>query len=276
MGLWGLLGFVFAGGDYLSHPAAWSVFLLAPLLVVSLMVTCWPATIAFAPVLIGILVILPVALPLLLLALPLLIVWILAIRFKEKRDLQTDAKIDEDLVKHIRTLTRSEDHVVQNQLTHLVDIKPGRLRLATLRVFLAIINWVARFFQRDGQLGGIPTIHFARWIIIDNGRRLIFLSNFDGSWEEYLGDFVDRAAWGLTGIWSNTVLYPKTRWLVLDGARDEQRFKTWTREHQIPAQVWYSRQKRITSRNIVNNKAIRNGLYARLDPQQAREWLRRL
>ena len=56
--------------------------------------------------------------------------------------------------------------------------------------------------------------------MIDNGRRLLFLSNFDGSWENYLDDFIDKASIGLTGVWSNTLKFPRTYFLVLGGASD--------------------------------------------------------
>ena len=69
-----------------------------------------------------------------------------------------------------------------------------------------------------GKLGGIRTIHFARWVALPDGR-LLFFSNYDGSWEAYLGEFVDKASMGLTMIWSNTIWYPQTRLLILEGAK---------------------------------------------------------
>jgi len=127
-----------------------------------------------------------------------------------------------------------------------------------------------------GTLGGIPTIHFARWVVLDGGRRLLFFSNFDGSWENYLGDFIDKAAPGLTAVWSNTVGCPRSEKLVGGGARDEQRFKSWTRDHQIFTQVWYSAYKELTVDNINNNSKVREGLYGRLGPEATKEWLARL
>ncbi len=284
---------------WLSDPQHWLHLIAGCSLAMAGVVIWVPQFIALAPPLVGTLLVLPILTPFILLGtavvailpgveyrgslLPfaiapvvLIALWLVAIRVEELLDKQTPVPVDEELIRSIRDLTRSEDHVVQNQLTHLVNIKKGQLRLITLFTFLTVINFVARFFQRDGALGGISTIHFARWCIIDGGRRLIFFSNFDGSWEEYLGDFVDRASWGLTGIWSNTVNFPKTRWLVLDGATDEQRFKLWGRKHQVPTPVWYSRRKRLTLRNIVRNRAIRRGLFASLGRKQSREWLRRL
>src|SRR5262249_26434213 len=137
-----------------------------------------------------------------------------------------------------------EDQIAQNQLTHMVDIKPGAFRLATLWLVLTLIDIVARVYAVRGTLGGITVIHFPGWVIVPDSRtapgprrhRLLFLSSFDGSWDNYLGEFIDRAASGLTAVWSNTVGFPATKHLALAGARDEDAFKQWTREHQIATQ----------------------------------------
>ena len=143
-------------------------------------------------------------------------------------------------VARVRELVAREDQVVQNQLTHLVEVKPSWFRRTTLRAVLWAIDLLAQRVYVHGTLGPIPTIHFARWVIIDGGRRLLFMSNFDGSWENYLGDFIDKAHTGLTGVWSNTDGFPPARWLIDEGATHERAFKDWTRAHQIPTRVWHS------------------------------------
>ncbi|WP_028978706.1 hypothetical protein [Sporocytophaga myxococcoides] len=197
---------------------------------------------------------------------------IIPIRIKERRDSSEKNVLEEE---KILKLVKEEDKIVQNQLTHLVDIKPGWFRLITLKFVLSTINLLAIYKFNKGELGSIPSIHFARWVIIDNGRRLLFFSNFDGSWENYLGDFVDKAAVGLTGVWSNTMDFPKTKFLMFEGATDEQKFKTWTRAHQIPTQVWYSAYKLLSVQNINNNSAIREGLTEKMSDKQIKEWLKR-
>ena len=142
-----------------------------------------------------------------------------------------------------------------------------------MRVVLRVINLLGRLVFVRGALGGIPSIHFARWVAIDRGRRLLFMSNFDGSWENYLGDFIDKSARGLTAIWSNTVDCPPARFLILDGAHDEQGFKKWTRDHQIVTQVWYSAYRSLSVENINNNTRIRLGLIGPLTGKRAKQWL---
>ena len=100
-------------------------------------------------------------------------------------------------------------------------------------------------------------------------------SNFDGSWENYLGDFIDKAAKGLTAVWSNTAGFPRSRWLLLGGATDEHRFKAFARNSQIVTEVWYSAYKHLSVQNIINNSQIRKGLIGRQKPAETTEWLRR-
>jgi hypothetical protein len=178
-------------------------------------------------------------------------------------------------LKEVAELAEQEDKEVQNQLTHLVNIKPQWFRPWALWVVLTSINLLARYRYITGHLGGIPTIHFARWVILDD-RRLLFFSNYDGSWVNYLGDFIDKAAPGLTAVWSNTVGCPKAERLVSAGAKDEQRFKAWTRNHQIPTDVWYSAYPDLTVDNINNNSFIRIGLAYPLSPEGIVKWLSRL
>jgi hypothetical protein len=175
----------------------------------------------------------------------------------------------------VKAVAEREDHVVQNQLSHLVTIKPQWFRPLALRVVLKGINFLARYWYIKGSLGDIPTIHFARWVMIDR-RRLLFFSNYDGSWENYLGDFIDKAAVGLTAVWSNTEGCPKAKGLFGAGAKDEQRFKSWTRDHQVFTDVWYSAYPQLTVDNINNNSFIRIGLAGQLSPEETKEWLSRL
>jgi hypothetical protein len=88
----------------------------------------------------------------------------------------------------------------QNQLTHVVDIKPGRFRLFTVWVVLLAIDALATVVYVRGELGGISSIHFARWVIVRDRRpvkeprhRLVFFSNYDGSWESYPTNLARRS-----------------------------------------------------------------------------------
>ncbi|WP_172680213.1 hypothetical protein [Methylomonas koyamae] len=168
-----------------------------------------------------------------------------------------------------------EDRQLQNHLTSVIEIKPGNFRFYTLKVVLAGINLVAKLVATKGNLSGIVTIHFARWVILPGNaggrRRLLFMSNYDGSWENYLGEFIDHASVGLTAVWSNTQQakdrgFPDTQWLALrGGSRDEQRFKNFARNSQLPELVWYSAYTDLSVKNIENNRRIHAGLFSTTD-----------
>jgi hypothetical protein len=207
-------------------------------------------------------------------------IWYLVLRRCEERDLATAYARPLYIDPAVRC---AEDQVTQNQMTHVVDLKPGGFRLATLWLVLIAIDVAARVWSVRGDLGGITAIHFARWVLLRDRRpvrprrhRLLFFSNYDGSWQSYLGEFIDRAAFGLTAVWSNTRGFPATRRLVLDGARDEEAFKQWTREHQLPTQVWWSGVPDSTVQNVRDDLAIRQQLALGLAEPELEIWLRKL
>ena len=181
-----------------------------------------------------------------------------------------------DVKQHTAELVRTEDRIVQNEMSSVIYIKkPLWFRGLVLRAVLAFINFSAKYLSNQGNLAGIPSIHFARWVIVDDGRRLVFFSNFDGSWDNYLGDFIDKSHNGLTAVWSNCVGFPRTTGLFGGGATDEQQFKAYSRDSQIPTQVWYSAYRWLSVANINNNSKIRLGLYEEMDEDASIEWLRR-
>ena len=198
---------------------------------------------------------------------------LIVLRRHEKQDSYQDETYSDLL--DTQLLQQQEDRIIQNQLTHLVELKPGLFRYLTLRFVLEAIYFLAKYYYNKGKLGNIETIHFARWIIIDKGKRLLFFSNFDGSWESYLSDFTDRASAGLTAVWSNTKGFPRSRFLIYEGAKDEQRFKAWTRRHQIYTDVWYSAYKTLTVKNINNNTEINEALFRKMSDEELKDFLRR-
>lgn len=178
-------------------------------------------------------------------------------------------------------LAIAEDHVVQNQFSAVGSVKPHWLRRLTLRVLLAAADFATRHHFNKGDLGTVPplglngvdTIHFAQWIVLDDGYRVLFLSNYDGSLTSYMDDFINKVAWGLNAVFSHGENYPATRWLVLDGASDEQNFKAFLQKHQIPTQAWYSGYKDSSALNLTNNAAIRAGLAGE---SHSPDWVTRL
>jgi len=194
-------------------------------------------------------------------ALAAVLVW----RFRqlESSDPQFQPQYGQKTHAHFIRAAANENLFLQNQLTHLVPVKPGPLRWTLIRVVFAALDILARYRYNRGKLGDIPSIHFARWALIP-GRGVLFFSNFDSSWQSYLGDFIDKASSGLTAVWSNTVGYPRTKWLLKAGSRDASRFLAWTRAHQQRTQVWYCAYPGLSIVNVNSNTEIRRGL---ADPQ---------
>jgi hypothetical protein len=219
-----------------------------------------------------------VAVPLvLLLLLPLVIiglaVWAVLLRRYERAE---DPSVDVADPADLEALAALEDHVAMNPFTMVGFAKPSRFRRLTLQAVMPLLSYAVRHIYNRGRLVGIGTIHFARWVFIDGKRRMFFASNYDGSRESYMDDFIDKLARGLNAVGSNGLGYPRTRWLILEGARDAEAFKAFLRAHQLPAPIWYSAYPDLTAANIENNARIRAGLYGRMTQGQAQEWLRRL
>jgi len=206
------------------------------------------------------------------LAIPALGLWAAVLRWKEARDAVWSGLADHA---HVQRLRDEEDRprVVQNHMANLSHVKPGLFRRYTLRAVLFAANLLARR-STSGTLSGIPSIHFAHWSQIDGGKRLLFLSNYDGSWENYLDDFIDKASAGLTAIWGHTVEFPRVRWLIDGGSRDGPAFKEIARARQVPTGVWYSAYPDLTVQQIDLDSTIREQLFARLDDDGLRAWLR--
>jgi hypothetical protein len=79
---------------------------------------------------------------------------------------------------------------------------------------------------------------------------------------------------GLNVVFSNGLGYPRTNWLVLDGAQDEQKFKNFLRRHQLPTQVWYNAHPGLTALDKRRNMLIREGLEAStMNDSEMQAWL---
>ena len=126
---------------------------------------------------------------------PAILLWLLLVRVQEVREDKGRGRqvattgssraspsaqmlaVNEDrdgIDRNIREVTTIEDEIVQNQLSHVVDIKPGWFRLATLKIVLKILNFSGRRIYNQEALLGVRTLHFVRWMIIDEGKTSAF------------------------------------------------------------------------------------------------------
>lgn len=238
---------------------------------------------------------------------PFIIIWIIMVQFRyEKKDVYyTKSRSDldpekikileeyEDLTDGENPGSKKKDKVInyQNQFSQLVEMKPGKVRLLTYKGMMLFSRVLIPIQFVEGELMGIPTIHFARWVLFDDDKRVLFFSNFDGSWQQYLGDFIDQSGWGLSAIFSNTKVFPKTNFLGITGiaamskffprsgplfpggAYDEEHFLAWSRDSELPTQIWYSAYPSLSIKNVNNNTRIRSLLLKNLNEKRAKAFL---
>jgi hypothetical protein len=212
-----------------------------------------------------------ILLPFLIVLSPLLI---FILRTKEDSDPEICPRPDHAALLELQNL---EDYDVTNQYTAFGSVKPGLFRRWLVTVLLVAIDYTCRHIFTRGFLARVQTIHFAFWAFLDDKRRVVFTSNYDGGHEAYMDDFINKVAWGLNLVFSNGVGWPRTRWLVARGARIEDRFKRYQRRHQLPTEVWYKAYPGLTLADLKRNRRIREGLErASVTDAQAQAWLRLL
>jgi hypothetical protein len=217
--------------------------------------------------------------PLLLLILsPLIVIYLplfaFQLRRREKRDMEIAPR---PAAEHVNRLAELEDYDVTNQFTAMGSLKPGMFRRWTLVALLWLVEYTTRHVYTKGHLARVPSIHFARWVFIDNKKRLVFCSNYDGSLESYMDDFINKVAFGLNVVFSNGIGYPQTNWLFFQGAKDEQKFKYFIRRHELPTEVWYNGHSGLTNFDLLRNARIRSGLEQQsMTNAEAVQWLQLL
>jgi hypothetical protein len=167
----------------------------------------------------------------------------------------------------VRHMAEYEDKMVQNQMNILSEVKPGQLDRLNRKLW-----WIKLAAQNSppGQLSGISTIHFARWVVFDEGRRMVFLSNYDGTWENYISDFIRKVAGGMDAIWNNTIDFPA------GGPHDVAAFQQHIREHQIRSLAFYSAYPRLTVSNRVANRTAHDLLSGEVAADKLQAALRTL
>jgi hypothetical protein len=175
---------------------------------------------------------------------------------------------------YTRAIAIDEDRDVTNPFSAIGSLKPGWLRRAITVVALRAVGLSAIFLYNRGRLARVSTIHFARWVLLDGKRRVFFASNYDGSLESYMDDFINKVAFGLNLVFSNGIAYPPTDYLVHRGAWREQMFKHFLHRRQVKTDVWYKAYPGLTNADLARNARIRQGLEkSHLSDDEARRWL---
>jgi len=262
----------------LVPPTKYVLWVVGPSLVVSALVFLW--LVCRTPVTLAVLVFLGLMLvPFVLLLFPLLLIplglaafafaW--ALRWHEKNEPEI---IFRPSLPHDRELAALEDYDVSNQFTALGSVKPSTFRRVLFVVLLWFTNYGARHVYTKGFLSRIRSIHFARWVFIDDKRRVLFASNYDGSHQAYMDDFINKAGWGLNLTFGCGFGYPRTKWFIWEGSKQELKFKYTNRRHQVPTQVWYKAYPGLTAFDLARNARVRRAVERKaMTDDDVRKWL---
>jgi len=162
------------------------------------------------------------------------------------------------------SIENSEGLVVREtaHMISLTDLRsPNGWSAWWIRASLRIVTLFGRVIFTESRLGSAPGIHFGHWHIIEDGRRYLFCSNYDGSFGGYLDDFINGATIGTNLAWRWTTLkprdaaaigqpaviharsFPPTRFIVFRGVKRELQFKSYARDSMLPHMFRFDARK---------------------------------
>ncbi|MEZ5652469.1 MAG: hypothetical protein R3E87_18170 [Burkholderiaceae bacterium] len=152
-------------------------------------------------------------------------------------------------------ITAREGVLPQNHFASVTTIKQGQQGVIEL-VFRLIRLGHLTIYNR-GHLADIRSIHFARWIMLPD-RRLLFLTNYDGDFSSYLGEF--QKVPGVNQVWGATEGFPRSFLLSIEGARREKLFKDFARASQVETLIWYCAYPELSVQEIERATRLRYAL----------------
>jgi hypothetical protein len=140
------------------------------------------------------------------------------------------------------------------------DVIPGHEE--ALRQTLAQATSDPHIQQAIKQIG---TLHEARFVLLDGGKRLVFASSFDGAWDAYIDDFartdIGRA---FDDTWQHVQGYP--------GVKSPD-IKEWFKEHTVVAGNYLVAYPEPTVQEIWKALAVNEAFQRVLDDPAAAEAL---
>jgi len=189
----------------------------------------------------------------------------LLLRLNEKNPHIPNGEVPDEKIRKIVAL---EKNPVVNEMTVIAPLKKGWIRRAFLGVTLRLVSLIGYFTY-------IPTVHTARWLQMDKGKRLVFIANFDNLSEAYAHDFVDseRRAMNMAVVFSHAFGFPATRWLVHKNYNHRSEYMKGVRAHQKITQFWYTYNRELSVENLKTNREFREGLFKDMNEEEIRQWL---
>ncbi len=138
------------------------------------------------------------------------------------------------------------------------------------------LTWINRFFFMVSRavpstlagLMGLSIIHFARWVIIKRdswpdlgqGKQklqndyMLFCSNFNGTWDQYIDAFSDGIPNGLDELWISSTKYPRSIPITP--------FKDYIRANQIDTDFYYNSVPGAAQRDVKSALRVRRAILA--------------
>jgi hypothetical protein len=138
------------------------------------------------------------------------------------------------------------------------------------------LTWINRLLfmisralpEKLGGLLGLSIIHFARWVIIKRdqwpnlgqGKQklqndyMLFCSNFNGTWDQYIDAFSDGIPDGLDLLWYASTRYPHSI--------PVSPFKDYIRANQIDTSYYYNSVPGAAQRDVKSALRVRRAILA--------------
>ena len=140
------------------------------------------------------------------------------------------------------------------------DVIPGHED--ALREALEEVRTSPRSQEGVNEIG---TLHEARFVMIDGGKRLLFASSFDGTFDDYIDDF------GTTGIAKNF----EVTWNHVQGfpGIKDPTIKDWFKAHAVKASSFVGAYPEMTVKDIWRAQAVAAAFDQVLDNPDAAEAL---
>jgi hypothetical protein len=152
----------------------------------------------------------------------------------------------------------------------VTPVPPGRTWLSNLIFMFTRVRT-----DTLGGLLGLSFIHFARWVLIRrdqwpdfgqprerlNHDYMLFCSNFNGTWDQYIDAFSDALPSGLDLLWYTSVKYPHSIPITP--------FKNYIRANQIDTDYYYNATPGAAQKDIKAALKLRNALAALAEQHKA-------
>lgn len=149
---------------------------------------------------------------------------------------------------------------VRTEFTIMAQVKPGHEQEVR-----ETIERGQRDPNRIATAKALGTLHEARWVIFDQGTRVLFASSFDGTWDRYIDDFGSPAAKTVfDAVLSHCEGYPGITHPTI---------REWLVAHQVQASSFGSAYPDATVKEILKALAVYQAFQQVLDNPTAEEAL---